>query len=35
MHRKYERAIISALSFVLPGLIMLWVYSSLGFAPWG
>lgn len=35
MHRKHERAVISALSFVIPGLVMLWIYASLGFAPWG
>ena len=35
MYHKHERAIISVLSFVIPGLVMLWIFFSLGFAPWG
>lgn len=35
MKQKRERAMISALAFVIPGVIMLWIYASLGYAPWG
>ena len=32
---RHERALILVLSFVVPGLVMLWVYASLGIAPFG
>ena len=35
MERKQKRAAISALAFFIPGLVMLWIYASLGYAPWG
>lgn len=35
MEQKQRRAAISALAFFIPGLVMLWIYVSLGFAPWG
>lgn len=35
MEQKRRRAMISALAFLIPGLVMLWCYAALGFAPWG
>lgn len=35
MRQKREQAIVSALAFLIPGLVVLWAYASLGFAPWG
>ena len=35
MEQKQKRAAISALAFFIPGLVMLWIYASLGYAPWG
>ena len=35
MEQKQKRAVISALGFFIPGLVMLWIYASLGYAPWG
>ncbi len=35
MKEKRERLLIAALAFALPGLVMLWVYGSLGIAPFG
>ena len=35
MKQKQRQAMISILAFIIPGLVMLWVYASLGFAPWG
>lgn len=35
MQKRYEQKAISALAFIIPGLIMLLIYASLGFAPWG
>ena len=35
MEQKQKRAAISALGFFIPGLVMLWIYVSLGYAPWG
>lgn len=35
MQKRCKQAAISALSFIIPGLVMLLIYASLGFAPWG
>lgn len=35
MKGKREQRLIALLSFVLPGLVMLWVYSCIGIAPFG
>ena len=35
MKSKFERAAVPVLAFLIPGLVMLWVYASLGMAPWG
>lgn len=35
MKGKRERYLVPALSFAIPGLVMLWVYASLGIAPFG
>lgn len=35
MEQNQKRAAISALAFFIPGLVMLWIYASLGYAPWG
>lgn len=35
MKRKAERVAVLTLSFVVPAAVMLWVYASMGMAPWG
>lgn len=35
MKGRIKRAAVPALAFVIPGLVMLWAYASLGMAPWG
>ena len=35
MKSRAERFVIPALAFVLPGVVMLWVYAALGVAPFG
>ena len=35
MRHRLERAAVPALSFLIPSLVMLWAYASIGVAPWG
>ena len=35
MKKRIEPAAVYAVSFAVPALVMLWVYASMGMAPWG
>ena len=35
MKNRLKRAVVPALSFLIPGLVMLWAFAAAGMAPWG